>query len=77
MIASRQVVFPGQLERVVRTALAEPELIAFGSSYSVARACSVSQTSVVRLADVLGFASFREMKTLFEQHLRSVSGRKD
>jgi hypothetical protein len=32
MIAARSVIFPDQVESVVRKALAEPELIAFGSS---------------------------------------------
>jgi DNA-binding MurR/RpiR family transcriptional regulator len=69
MIATKSVIFPDQVKSVVRKALAEPELIAFGSTYSVAAACSVSQTTVVRLAGLLGFASFGELRTLFREHL--------
>jgi DNA-binding MurR/RpiR family transcriptional regulator len=69
MIAAKSIVFPDQVESVLRKALAEPELIAFGSTYSVAAACSVSQTTVVRLAGLLGFASFGELRNLFREHL--------
>ncbi|PDT80371.1 transcriptional regulator [Sinorhizobium sp. BJ1] len=75
MIASRQLEFPDQLERVVRCALATPELIAFGSSNSVALACSVSPTTVVRLAGFLGFENYRDLRTLFRAHLRRRAAR--
>ncbi|WP_370051109.1 transcriptional regulator [Sinorhizobium fredii] len=75
MIASRQLEFPDQLERVVRCALVTPELIAFGSSNSVALACSVSPTTVVRLAGFLGFENFRDLRTLFREHLRRRAAR--
>ena len=75
MIASREIVFPDQLERVIRYALLTPELIAFGSSNSVALACSVSPTTVVRLAGFLGFENFRDLRTLFREHLRRRAAR--
>ncbi|WP_248448611.1 transcriptional regulator [Sinorhizobium meliloti] len=75
MIAARSVIFPDLVESVVRKALAEPELIAFGSTYSVAAACSVSQTTVVRVSGLLGFASFGELRTLFREHLCDRIGR--
>ncbi|PDT43071.1 transcriptional regulator [Sinorhizobium sp. FG01] len=75
MIASREIVFPDQLERVIRHALLTPELIAFGSSNSVALACSVSPTTVVRLAGFLGFENFRDLRTLFREHLRRRAAR--
>ncbi len=74
MIASRQLEFPDQLERVVRCALVTPELIAFGSSNSVALACSVSPTTVVRLAGFLGFENFRDLR-MFREHLRRRAAR--
>ncbi|WP_286161687.1 MurR/RpiR family transcriptional regulator [Sinorhizobium sp. NFACC03] len=73
MFASKDVMLPKQLERVARMALAKPDLVAFGSARSVATACSVSATTVTRLATVLGFDNFRDLKTFFRQHLRSVS----
>ncbi|MEI3855756.1 MULTISPECIES: MurR/RpiR family transcriptional regulator [Ensifer] len=73
MFASKDVTLPKQLERVARMALAKPDLVAFGSARSVATACSVSPTTVTRLATVLGFDNFRDLKTFFRQHLRSVS----
>ena len=73
MVASRTLRLPRQLEQVARKALARPDLIAFGSARSVASACSVSPTTVTRLATVLGFESFRDFKTFFQQHLRKMS----
>ncbi|MDW9488153.1 transcriptional regulator [Sinorhizobium meliloti] len=75
MIASRQLVFPDRFERVIRRALVTPELIAFGSSNSVALACSVSPTTVVRLAGFLGFENYRDLRTLFREHLRRRAAR--
>ncbi|KSV89590.1 hypothetical protein N184_27350 [Sinorhizobium sp. GL28] len=72
MVASRTLRLPKQLEQVARKALARPDLVAFGSARSVATACSVSPTTVTRLATVLGFESFRDLKAFFQQHLRSV-----
>lgn len=70
LFASGAVRLPAQLERVARTALAKPDLVAFGSARSVATACSVSPTTVARLATVLGFDDFRDFRTLFQEHLR-------
>ncbi|WP_457580949.1 MurR/RpiR family transcriptional regulator [Ensifer canadensis] len=73
MFASKDLTLPRQLERVARMALAKPDLVAFGSARSVATACSVSPTTVTRLATVLGFDNFRDFKTFFRQHLKRVS----
>ena len=70
MIARKEVVFPGELGRVMRAVLDRPETIAFGTVTSVAAACGVSPTTVVRLARHLGFASFRDLKRVFQDHLR-------
>lgn len=72
MFACRTLRLPKQLERVARTALAKPDLVAFGSAHSIALACSVSPTTVTRLATVLGFDNFRDFKTFFQQHLSSA-----
>ncbi|WEX86693.1 transcriptional regulator [Sinorhizobium garamanticum] len=70
LIASRKIILPPRLERVLRGTLANPDIVAFGTARSVAAACSVSSTTVVRLACLLGFRSFRELRELFRQHLR-------
>lgn len=70
MFASRALKLPKQLEQVARLALARPDVVAFGSARSIAVACSVSPTTVARLATALGFDSFRDFKLLFQQHLR-------
>ncbi|MCA1370845.1 MurR/RpiR family transcriptional regulator, partial [Bradyrhizobium sp. BRP14] len=67
LIASRALKLPKQLEQVARLALARPDVVAFGSARSIAVACSVSPTTVARLATALGFDSFRDFK-LFFQH---------
>ncbi|MCO6425079.1 MurR/RpiR family transcriptional regulator [Sinorhizobium meliloti] len=73
MFASRSLRLPKQLEQVARLALARPDVIAFGSARSIAAVCSVSPTSVTRLATALGFDSFRDFKLFFQQHLRRTA----
>ncbi|WP_026613101.1 MurR/RpiR family transcriptional regulator [Ensifer aridi] len=73
LIASRALKLPKQLEQVARLALARPDVVAFGSARSIAVACSVSPTTVARLATALGFDSFREFKLFFQQHLRGTA----
>lgn len=70
MIASKEIALPDQLNRVLREAIARPDLVAFGSSNSIATACCVSPTTVVRLASLLGFNRFRDFRTLFRELLR-------
>ncbi|WP_342028750.1 MurR/RpiR family transcriptional regulator [Sinorhizobium glycinis] len=73
MFASRSLRLPKQLEQVARLALARPDVIAFGSARSIAAVCSVSPTSVTRLATALGFDSFQDFKLFFQQHLRRTA----
>jgi DNA-binding MurR/RpiR family transcriptional regulator len=73
MIAKRAFTLPEQQERVVRTALASPDVIAFGTVSSIARECSVSPATVVRVATALGFDSFRDFKTFFQQQLKRIA----
>ncbi|WEX74731.1 transcriptional regulator [Sinorhizobium numidicum] len=73
IIASRKLVLPPQLERVLRGTLAKPDIVAFGTARSVAAACSVSSTTVVRLASLLGFRTFKQFRELFRHHLRETS----
>lgn len=70
MIASRSVKLPDRLERVVREAVVRPEVVAFGTTRSMAEICGVSPTTVSRTAIFLGFQSFRDMRRLFGKHIR-------
>ncbi|MGV1822506.1 MurR/RpiR family transcriptional regulator [Agrobacterium tumefaciens] len=57
-------------ERVARTAVACPDVVAFGTATSLAVCCSVTQSTVVRLATSLGFESYREFRRVFQQHVK-------
>jgi DNA-binding MurR/RpiR family transcriptional regulator len=70
LIAQGEIQFPPQLERVVKRMLEEPDLIAFESAATVAKECSVSQTTVTRLSVHLGLRTFRNLKKLCEHHVR-------
>jgi hypothetical protein len=67
MIATRRVVLPLQMELVARLALERPEVVAFGTITSIATATSVSPTTVVPAAHILGFASFRELRSFLRE----------
>jgi DNA-binding MurR/RpiR family transcriptional regulator len=48
-----------------------PDEVAFGSVRSIAHRCSVSSTSVFRLALSVGFHGFADMREFFRRPLRS------
>lgn len=73
MIVAAGLRLPEQQERVARAILARPDLVAFGTISSVASACVVSPSTVVRVANVLGFETFKELRLFFQQHMRSLS----
>lgn len=73
-IAERRILFSSLLEQAMRRLLSQPEIVAFGTLQSVSRKCSVSGTTIARLASHLGYSSFREMKAAFQQYL--ISGGK-
>jgi DNA-binding MurR/RpiR family transcriptional regulator len=73
LIAERRIDFrpvPGQAMRLL---LSKPEIIAFGSLTSVAQACSVSGTTIIRLASRSGYSNFKEMRAAFRQYLISIA----
>ncbi|MGR9314021.1 MurR/RpiR family transcriptional regulator (plasmid) [Rhizobium leguminosarum] len=72
-IAKRQIVFPDRLEQVAKQILAQPEMIAFESAAAIARNCKVSQTTVHRLAQHIGFRTFGEFRAMIRDHLRKIS----
>ena len=69
-IVSRQVTFPLRLENVAKRVLAEPELMAFGSTPSIAKDCGVSASTIMRLVTHLGFKDFAQARAIFQNELR-------
>jgi DNA-binding MurR/RpiR family transcriptional regulator len=74
LIASRQLSFPGQLDRIARFMLENPHVVAFESSRTLAERCGVSPTSVARFVRHLGFTDFRALKELFRSRVRELAG---
>ena len=66
---------PQRLDTLARLAAERPDIFAFESSQKIAERCKVSQTSVVRFAQHLGFAGFAEMKQGFQHGLRQSARR--
>lgn len=64
-----------QQERVARTILTRPHIVAFGTIGSLAGECAVSPSTVVRVANSLGFDTFRQFKRVFRAHLLSEVSR--
>ena len=73
LIAKRQIVFPSSLEQVARQIIDRPEMAAFESAAAIARNCRVSQTTVHRLAQHIGFRRFGELRAMIRDHLRKIS----
>lgn len=73
LIAKRQIVFPNSLEQVARQIIERPEMMAFESAAAIARNCKVSQTTVHRLAQHIGFRTFGEFRAMIRDHLRKIS----
>lgn len=74
MIVATRLSLPQQ-EGVARTALAHPEIVAFGTARSFANRCGVSPSTVARVAIALGFDDFREFRQVFRQQIREISRR--
>lgn len=53
----------------MRGLLGQPDMVAFGTVRSVAAACGVSPTTVVRLSTTTVYSGFRDMKAAFQQHI--------
>lgn len=69
-VVANRLILPTQQELVARAVLARPDVVAFGTTASVARLCSVSPSTVLRVSTALGFGGFREFRNFFRQHLR-------
>jgi DNA-binding MurR/RpiR family transcriptional regulator len=57
-------------KRVLTVALAQPDTVAFGTLKTLSAASGVSQGTVLRTIRRLGFTSFAEFKTPFQNALR-------
>lgn len=68
-IACRDVTFPFRVENVAKRVLAKPELIAFGSTTSIANDCGVSTSTVMRFVAHIGFHEIAEARTIFRNGL--------
>ncbi|EJL50543.1 MULTISPECIES: MurR/RpiR family transcriptional regulator [unclassified Rhizobium] len=73
LIAKRQIVFPNSLEQVARQIIERPEMIAFESAAAIARNCKVSQTTVHRFAQHIGFQTLGEFRAVIRDHLRKTA----
>jgi DNA-binding MurR/RpiR family transcriptional regulator len=75
LIAKRHIVFPDSLERVAREIMDRPELMAFESAAAIARHCGVSQTTVHRLAQHIGFRTLRDFRAMIKDHIRETAAK--
>jgi DNA-binding MurR/RpiR family transcriptional regulator len=69
-VVSRQVIFPLRVENVAKRVLAEPELMAFSSTPSIAKDCGVSPSTVIRFVTHLGFQDVAQARAIFQNELR-------
>ena len=70
LIASGKLKMPRRIETVLRYLFDNPADAAFGTTASLAKRCSVSASTIVRLAGVLGFERFRDFRELFRKELK-------
>ena len=71
LILARHDSLPKRLAQVARFAVENPDDIAFGTAASIAAAADVQPSTLVRLAQALGFQGFSEMKAIFRERLRA------
>lgn len=74
-IAGQSITLPEQCQRIARTAFERPDMIAFGTTRSIAAIFSVSPSTVVRSTQALGFSTFRDLRRLFRDHLKHAAAR--
>lgn len=72
-ILSQSITLAEHHQRIVRIAVEQPDLVAFGTAKSVADTFAVSPSTVLRLTQTLGFKHFREFRELFRDHLKSTA----
>jgi DNA-binding MurR/RpiR family transcriptional regulator len=69
-ILARHADLPKRLAHVAGFALAHPDEVAFGTAASVAASAGVQPSTLVRLAQALGFSGFSGLQAIFRDRLR-------
>ena len=72
-IVSRTREFPASIKRILELGFTRPDAIAFGNASSIAAKCELAPSSVSRTVRALGYASFREFRQIYRDHLLTVS----
>lgn len=67
---SQRKKLPKQVTHVLQAALDRPDLVAFGTSQSLALATGVAQTTVIRATRSLGYRKFSDFRDAFRESLR-------
>lgn len=68
--AERRNRLPKRLKQVAVFALAHPDEVAFGTAAGIAERAGVQPSTLVRLAQSLGYAGFSELQQIFRARLR-------
>jgi len=71
LVLARHGGLPKRLAQVARFALEHPDDIAFGTAASVAARAHVQPSTLVRLAQELGYSGFSEFQAVFRARLRN------
>lgn len=71
LILARHAELPKRLAQVAKFALEHPDDIAFGTAASVAARAHVQPSTLVRLAQALGYAGFSSLQAVFRARLRT------
>jgi len=70
LILARHDALPKRLAQVARYAVENPEDMAFGTAASIAASASVQPSTLVRLAQSLGYQGFSDLQAIFRGRLR-------
>ena len=71
LILSRHDSLPKRLAQVARFSVENPEDIAFGTAASIAEAAKVQPSTLVRLAQSLGYQGFSDLQAIFRERLKA------
>ncbi|WP_442892362.1 hypothetical protein [Ensifer sp. MJa1] len=68
-IVERRIALPTSPKLAMHRILSQPGIVAFGTVESVAAACGVSGTTIVRFCSKIGYKNVREMRRIFQEHV--------
>jgi len=71
LVLARRGELPKRLAQVAKFALEHPDEIAFGTAASVAARAHVQPSTMVRLAQALGYSGFSDLQAVFRERLRN------